>query len=73
MSDNFVRVRYSKDGGRNNSNWRTVSLGELGEYQKRIAMRQLGTGRNWRLEIEVSSPVKRDLLGAVGILTQLDA
>lgn len=64
-NDHFVRVRYSKDGGRNWSNWKERSLGQLGHYQQRVKLMRLGRGRQWVFEIEVSSPRKSDLLGAV--------
>lgn len=73
MSDRWVEVAISKDGGRNYGTWRKMSLGELGNYKQRVAMRALGTGYNWRFKIRVSSPIKRDLLGAVGVITLLDA
>ncbi|WP_312321255.1 hypothetical protein, partial [Stenotrophomonas sp.] len=58
-------VRYSKDGGRNWSNWKERSLGQIGQYQQRIKLMRLGRGRQWVFDIEVSSPRKSDLLGAV--------
>lgn len=73
MSDRFVEVAISKDGGRNWTNWRRMSLGLVGEYWVRQVMRRLGVGRDWRLHIRVSSPIKRDLLGAVGDLRQLNS
>ena len=68
--DHFVEVSYSKDGGRNWSNWRRQSLGETGEYADRIRarFRRLGSGRQWVFRIRVSSPRKRDLLGAVAYM-----
>lgn len=65
MSDRKVQLNYSNDGGRNWSNLRTKSIGETGEYAKRVRFLSLGAfvNRTWR--VVVSSPVKRDLLGAV--------
>lgn len=68
MSDRKVEVCHSKDGGYNWSNWREYSLGELGDYQRRIRMNRFGRGRNWVFRIRVSSPVKRDLYGAVAYI-----
>lgn len=59
-----VDFRYSKDGGRNWSHWRTRSLGELGDFQKRVQFNRLGQGRQWVFEVRVTDPVKRDLLAA---------
>jgi hypothetical protein len=63
-SDHFVSLRYSDDGGRNFSNWKTVSLGAIGEYGKRVRFKRLGDFRNRVFEIQVSSPSQRDLLRA---------
>lgn len=67
MSDRYCKIRYSKDGGYNWSHWRTVSLGELGEYQDRtrLRFRRLGMARTFIFDIEVSSPMRSDLLMAV--------
>ncbi|WP_369916537.1 hypothetical protein AB8810_11130 [Xanthomonas sp. NCPPB 3005] len=65
MSDRKVEICYSKDGGNNWSNWREYTLGEMGEFSRRIRIKRLGSGRNWVFKIRVSSPVKRDLYGAV--------
>lgn len=63
--DHFVNVSYSKDGGRNWSNIKRRSIGQIGQYQQRIKLRRLGLGRTWIFKISVSSARKRDLLGAV--------
>lgn len=68
MSDRKVFIQYSKDGGRTWGNWRERSLGEIGEYEKRIRLNRLGGVRNRIFRIRVSSPIRRDLLGAVGYL-----
>lgn len=64
-TDHFVTVSYSKDGGRNWSNIKRRSIGQIGQYQQRIKLRRLGLGRTWIFKISVSSARKRDLLGAV--------
>jgi hypothetical protein len=66
MSDRKVFFCYSDDGGHTWSSWRERSLGEQGEHEKRVRFNRLGSfrARIWR--IRVSSPIKRDLLGAVG-------
>lgn len=63
--DHAVIVDYSDDGGRNFSNFRTRSLGATGEYGRRVRFHRLGAFRNRVLRIRVSSPCKRDLMGAV--------
>jgi hypothetical protein len=65
MADRKVQLSYSDDGARNWSNWRERSLGETGEYAKRVRFNRLGSFRNRVYRVRVSSPVKRDLLGAV--------
>jgi hypothetical protein len=62
ITDHFVSLRYSDDGGRNWSNWKTVSLGAVGQYGKRVRFKRLGWFRNRVFEIQVSSPAQRDLL-----------
>lgn len=63
-TDHFVSLRYSDDGGHNWSTWKTVSLGAVGQYAKRVKFTRLGSFRNRVFEIQVSSPAQRDLLRA---------
>lgn len=65
MSDSVVRLQYSDDGGENWENWEEESIGEVGQYGTRPVFTRLGSTyqRIWR--IRVTSPRKRDLLGAV--------
>lgn len=72
MTDRIVYICYSKDGGRNWSNWKLRSLGEVGEYTRRVRLHQLGAGRQWVFKIRVSAPIKRDLLGAVARLERME-
>lgn len=64
MSDRTVQIRYSRDAGRNWSSWRNRSLGELGDFMKRVHMEALGRGRQWVFEWRVTSPVRADLIAA---------
>ncbi len=65
---NQVDVRFSGDGGNNWTDWRARSLGEAGEFQKRVVMRRMGQGRQWVMEMRVTSNCRRDLLcGAMQI------
>lgn len=64
-SDHFTLIDYSKDGGRNWSNIKKRSIGKIGEYQQRIRLHRMGGGRTWVFRVVVSSPRKRDLMGAV--------
>lgn len=73
MSHRKVKVRYSKDGGYNFSNWKERSLGELGEHQDRVRVifRRMGQARQFQFEIENSTPVKGAFLAAFGDVEQL--
>lgn len=63
-TDHAVSLRYSDDGGKNWSNWKSKSLGAIGEYGKRVRFRRLGDLRNRVFEIQVSSECQRDLITA---------
>lgn len=73
MTDRKVKVRVSKDGGHNYTNWREHSLGELGEYQDRtnVVFRRLGIAKQFQFDIEVSSPIKASVLAAYGDIEAL--
>ncbi|NGM56484.1 hypothetical protein G5C63_19450 [Stenotrophomonas pavanii] len=64
-TDHFVEMCYSVDGGANWSNWKRRSIGEVGQYAKRVRFMRLGKSRQRVFRIRVSSPRKHDLLGAV--------
>lgn len=63
--DHKIEMQYSDDFGRNWTNWKERSLGNLGDYSQRVRFLRLGASRNriWRLR--VSSEGKRDLIAAV--------
>lgn len=71
-TDHYVEICYSKDGGRNWSNWKRRDLGATGQYEKRIRLMRLGRSRQWVFRIRVSSARKHDLLGAVLTAEQTD-
>lgn len=58
-------IRHSDDGGHTWSNWRILSLGEQGQYDKRVRLWSNGQFVNRIFHVRVSSPCKRDLLAAV--------
>lgn len=62
MSDRKVLVAISKDGGHTWGDWRECPLGDLGQYMQRVRFRRFGVGRDFRLKIRVTSPVRADLL-----------
>lgn len=65
MSDRKVLVAFSKDGGHHWSDWREASLGEVGEYTKRIVFRRMGQARSFVMKVRVTSPIRADFMGAV--------
>lgn len=72
MTDRLVLFRYSDDGGHTWSNWRTRSLGEQGVHEKRVRFNRLGSFRARVWQVQVSSPIKRDLIGASAQLIRTD-
>lgn len=63
--DPQAELRYSGDFGHTWSSPRSRSLGELGEYAKRVIWRQLGgMHRNRVFEVSGSDPVRIAILGA---------
>lgn len=58
----YVDIRYSKDGGGNWSNWRTVSLGTKGTFVKPTRARRWGVSRQWVFHFRVTDASKRDML-----------
>ena len=69
MSNRKVQLCYSDDGGQTWSNWRERSLGEVGEYEKRVRFHRLGSFRNRVWRFRVSSPIQRDVITAVVLLS----
>lgn len=59
-----IDIRYSKDGGRNWSDWSRHDLGDTGDFTKRVTRRRLGRGRQWVFQVRVTDPVKADILAA---------
>jgi hypothetical protein len=68
MSDQYVRVCFSDDGGRNWSDWEVCELGEVGEYGERVIVTRQGSTINRVYKVRVTSPRKRDLMGAVALI-----
>lgn len=69
MSDRKVTLQVSRDGGRNWGNGKERSLGEVGEYRKRVQFHRLGQHRQFVVKFRVSSPIKATCLGAVSQIT----
>jgi len=64
-SDPQAMLSYSNDSGHTWSDERWRSFGKIGEYGHRAIWRKLGVSRNRMFKIEVSDPVKRNIIGAV--------
>lgn len=72
MSDRKAMIRVTKDGGRNWGNWKERSLGDVGEYRKRVIVNRLGQSRSVSIAIRVTSPIKATILGATAQITPSD-
>lgn len=57
-----IDIRYSKDGGRNWSDWRSMDMGDTGDFVKRLQVRRLGMSRQWIFEVRVTDPVRADIM-----------
>jgi hypothetical protein len=62
--DPIVMFRLSRDGGQTWDNELTMSMGKLGEYQRRAFLNRLGRARNPVVELTGSDPVFVTLLDA---------
>jgi hypothetical protein len=63
-SDPTIFLSYSDDGGHTFSDLRPMSLGELGDYLKRVVWNRLGQSRDRIYQVELSDPVDIALLDA---------
>jgi len=68
MSDHYLRMQYSDDGGNNFTDWEEESIGEVGEYGQRVVFTRLGSFRNRVIRIRCTAPRRCDVLGAVAAL-----
>jgi hypothetical protein len=55
-TDTSIWLSYSKDGGHLYTDETDRSMGDAGEYSKRVIWRNLGWGRNWTFKIRTWSP-----------------
>ncbi len=63
-TDTSMWLSYSKDGGHTFSDEIERSMGEAGEYDKRVIWRRLGHARNWIFKFRTWSPNPMVLKGA---------
>lgn len=59
-----IDIRYSRDGGRNWSDWRKLDMGDAGDFTKRVHARRLGRGEVWVFDVRITDPVRADIMGA---------
>jgi hypothetical protein len=65
-----VLFRYSDDFGRTFNNYRKVTLGDVGEYNKKLQFYNLGRMEVRLFEISTSGNSRRELIAAILDLTQ---
>lgn len=63
-TDTSMWLSYSKDGGHTFTNETDRSMGDAGEYARRVIWRKLGYGRNWIFRLRTWSPNPMVLKGA---------
>ena len=59
-----IQMRQSVDGGISFGDWQHASIGPIGDTARRVVWRRLGMAVNRVLEVRMSDPVKRAILGA---------
>ena len=69
-SDPQAMLRLSRDGGHTWSAEKWRSLGKKGERRRRVRFDRLGSFRQCALELTISDPVRRVVLGAYGNISQ---
>jgi hypothetical protein len=75
-ADPEVMLRWSDDGGHTWSNYRTSSVGKIGEYGHRVWFRRLGMTMKLRdrvYELSMTDPVKTAIMGAELLITPTNA
>lgn len=67
MSDQYLGLRYSDDGGKTFCNWKERDLGDTGQFRKRLRFQRLGSFVERVFEVECSAPRHVSIIGAVMI------
>jgi len=57
--DNYISLSWSDDGGHTWADERTASMGNVGEYKKRVIWNRLGMPRDRAFRLTCSSPMKK--------------
>jgi len=63
-SDPYILCSFSHNGGRTFTSMQPRSAGKIGEYRLSASWFNLGSGRDFVLDIDIRDPYKRDILGA---------
>jgi hypothetical protein len=69
-SDPMLMIRYSNDNGHSWSNIKNKSIGQQGQYTKRVKFGPTGSGRNRCWELTMTDPVKLAIFGAWATVTK---
>lgn len=64
-TDSVMTLQYSLDGGNTFEPEEFIELGDLGEYDHRVSINNLGTARNWVIGFTVTDPVDVIVMQAV--------
>lgn len=60
-----MMTQYSMNGGNTFSSEELLMLGNIGEYDQKVSINNLGTARNWVIAFEISDPVDVIIMQAV--------
>ncbi len=71
-SDPMISMRYSNDGGYTWSDEQMRSLGQIGEYGKRIIWNRLGSSANWIFEFTIVAPIKWSIVSGSINITEIE-
>ena len=62
--DPVLMLRWSNNGGATWSALKSLSMGKLGEYSRRVSIDRLGVARDRVFEVSISDPVRRVIVAA---------
>ena len=62
--DPQMLLKVSTDGGKTWSKYMYSSMGKLGDSKAEVRFPRLGAGEDWVFEVQVSDPVRRNIIAA---------
>jgi hypothetical protein len=68
----YIMMRYSNDGGHTWSNESLRSIGQVGEYAKRIQWYRLGVGTEWVFEFSLTEAIKFSIISAAITTSEIE-